>query len=56
VLAFPMLIFPKDLQKVAAEFIEQRALMWFTGVAVMTAGLVIVNAHNVWGMGWPFHI
>jgi hypothetical protein len=53
VLAFPMLAFPKDLQKIAAEFIEQRPLIWFTGVAVMTGGLAIVNTHNVWVADWP---
>ena len=53
VLAFPMLVFPKDLQTIAAEFLEQRALIWFTGVAVMTVGLAIVNTHNVWVVGWP---
>ena len=53
VLAFPMLAFPKDLQKLAAEFLEQRPLIWFTGVAVMTGGLAIVNTHNLWTMDWP---
>ncbi len=52
-LAFPMLAFPKDLQKIAAEFLEQRPLIWFTGVAVMTGGLAIVNTHNVWIADWP---
>lgn len=52
-MAFPMLAFPKDLQKIAAEFLEQRALIWFTGVAVMTAALAIVNTHNVWVADWP---
>ena len=53
VLAFPMLVFPKDVQKIAAEFLEQRALIWFTGVAVMTLGLAVVNTHNLWVQDWP---
>lgn len=53
ILAFPMLAFPRDLQKVAAEFLEQRPLIWFSGVAVMTGGLAIVNTHNVWIADWP---
>lgn len=56
VLAFPMLAFPRDVQKMAAEFLEQRPLIWFTGVAVMTAGLAIVNTHNIWVADWPLLI
>ena len=53
VLAFSMLVFPRDVQNVAAEFLEQRALIWFTGVAVMLGGITIVNTHNVWVADWP---
>jgi hypothetical protein len=30
-----------------------RPLILITGVLAMTAGLAIVNTHNVWMLGWP---
>lgn len=52
VLAFSMLVFPRDVQALAADFLEGRALIWFTGVAVMVGGLAIVNTHNLWVADW----
>ena len=34
------------------EFIGSRALIFVTGVLILTAGLAIVNAHNVWEADW----
>jgi hypothetical protein len=34
------------------EFIANRGLIFLTGVLALTAGLAIVNAHNLWVQDW----
>jgi hypothetical protein len=34
------------------EFIGSRALIFITGILALTAGLAIVNAHNLWVRDW----
>ena len=53
VAALAMVAKPKDLQEMALGFLNDRALIWFAGVLTMLAGLAIVNAHNIWMLGWP---
>ncbi len=53
VAAIPMLVSPKDLQEVAREFLNNRALIFITGVLAMVAGLAITNSHNIWIADWP---
>ena len=53
VAAIAMLANVKDMQKMAHEFLENRALIFFSGFLTMLAGLAIANNHNVWIMEWP---
>lgn len=53
VAAIAMLVDVKDMQKMAREFLESRALIFFSGFLTMLAGLAIVNSHNIWIMEWP---
>jgi len=34
------------------EFIGSRALIFITGVLALLAGLIVVNAHNLWVPDW----
>ena len=36
----------------ADEFLRSRALIYLSGLLLMTAGLAIVLTHNVWAAGW----
>jgi uncharacterized membrane protein len=36
----------------ADEFLRSRALIYLSGLILMTAGLAIVLTHNVWAAGW----
>jgi hypothetical protein len=37
----------------ADEFLRSRALIYLSGLILMTAGLAIVLNHNVWVANWP---
>ena len=37
----------------AEEFLRSRALIYLSGLLIMTAGLAIVLTHNVWAADWP---
>ena len=37
---------------IADEFLRSRALIYTSGLLLMTAGLAIVLTHNVWAAGW----
>ena len=37
----------------ADEFLRSRALIYLSGLLLMTAGLAIVLTHNVWRADWP---
>ena len=53
VAAIAMLANTKDLQEMVRGFLEDRALIYVTGVLAMLGGLAIVNYHNVWVANWP---
>jgi len=40
-------------RKMALEFLRSPALIFFTGMILMPAGLAVVLSHNVWVMDWP---
>ena len=56
VASITMLANARDLQAMAREFLDSRALIYVTGVLAMLGGLAVVNAHNVWVAGWPVFI
>jgi hypothetical protein len=37
----------------ADEFLRSRALIYLSGLLLMTAGLALVLTHNVWRADWP---
>lgn len=48
-----MVVSPEKLQETTSQFLTDRPLILVSGVLAMTAGLAIVNSHNVWTFGWP---
>ncbi len=52
VLSIPMIVTPTSLQETAKRFLADRPLVLVSGVLAMTAGLSIVNTHNVWVLDW----
>ena len=52
VLSIPMIITPTSLQETTRRFLADRPLVLISGVLAMTAGLSIVNTHNVWVLDW----
>jgi len=53
VLGIPMILSPTNLQETTRRFLADRPLVLISGVLAMTAGLSIVNTHNVWVLDWP---
>ena len=51
-LSLPMILSPTSLQEITRRFLTDRPLILISGVLAMTAGLSIVNTHNVWGLDW----
>ena len=51
--AFPMILSPTSLQETTRRFLADSPLLLISGVLAMTAGLSIVNTHNVWVLDWP---
>ena len=43
-------------RKMAQEFLRSPALIFFSGMILMPAGLAIVLSHNVWVLNWPLII
>jgi hypothetical protein len=39
-------------RKMALEFVRSPALMFFSGMILMPAGLAVVLSHNVWVLDW----
>jgi hypothetical protein len=39
-------------RKMAQEFLRSPALMFFSGMILMPAGLAVVLTHNVWALDW----
>jgi len=40
-------------RKMAQEFLRSPALIFFSGMILLPAGLAVVLSHNVWVMDWP---
>jgi len=51
-LSIPMIITPTRLQETTRRFLADSPLVLISGLLAMTAGLSIVNTHNVWVLGW----
>ena len=47
-LSIPMIVTPTSLQETTRRFLADSPLVLVAGVLAMTAGLSIVNTHNVW--------
>ena len=43
-------------RKMAMEFVRSPALIFFSGMILMPAGLAVVLSHNVWVLNWPLII
>jgi len=52
-LSVPLITTPTRLQEIARQFLADSPLVLISGVLALTAGLAIVNSHNVWVLGWP---
>ena len=52
VLSIPMIVAPTRLQETTRRFLADSPLVLISGVLAMTAGLSIVNTHNVWVLSW----
>ena len=46
------LMMETDYSSLMKEFIGNRAVIFLTGILALTAGVAIVNAHNVWVPDW----
>ena len=53
VLSIRMMVAPAGLQETTRRFLADRPLVLISGVLAITAGLSIVNTHNVWILEWP---
>jgi hypothetical protein len=53
VLSMPMIVSPNSLQETTRRFLADSPLVLVSGVLAMTAGLSIVNTHNVRVLDWP---
>ena len=47
-----MIVTPTNLQETTRRFLADSPLVLISGVLAMTAGLSIVNTHNVWVLDW----
>ncbi len=56
VLSIPMIITPASLHETTRRFLADSPLVLISGVLSMTAGLSIVNTHNVWILDWTLII
>jgi uncharacterized protein YjeT (DUF2065 family) len=51
-LSIPMTVTPSNLQETTKRFLADSPLVLISGILAMTAGLSIVNTHNVWSLDW----
>ena len=51
-LSIPMMLTPSSLQQTTRRFLADSPLVLISGILAMTAGLSIVNTHNVWVLDW----
>jgi hypothetical protein len=47
-----MIVSPVQLQQMTRKFLADAPLVFISGVLAMTAGLAMVNSHNVWVLDW----
>ena len=52
-LGLRMVLSPNRLNETTRRFLADSPLVLISGVLAMTAGLAIVNTHNLWVWGWP---
>ena len=52
VLGISMIVTPASLQETTRRFLADSPLILISGILAMTAGLSIVNTHNVWVVNW----
>ena len=50
--SIPMVLDPAGLHEMAKRFLADRPLVFVSGVLALTAGLAIVNTHNLWVWDW----
>ena len=55
-LSIPMVVAPANLQETSKRFLADSPLVLISGVLAMTAGLSIVNTHNVWQLDWTLFV
>ena len=48
-----LLVNADTYRKLANEFISSTALVYVSGILLMTAGMALALTHNVWVAGWP---
>ncbi|HEY7232399.1 MAG TPA: hypothetical protein VH558_18735 [Pseudolabrys sp.] len=51
-----LLMNESTFRKMATEFLRSPALIFFSGMILMPAGLAVVLSHNVWVLNWPLII
>jgi len=56
VLSIPMIVTPTSLRETTRRFLADSPLLLISGVLAMTAGLSIVNTHNVWVLDWTITV
>jgi hypothetical protein len=47
-----MLINPRAYRRVAEEFLDSQALIYFSGLIAGSAGLALIISHNIWAADW----
>lgn len=52
-MAISMVWRPEALLALARKFLTDKPLILVSGILATLAGLLIVNVHNVWYLGWP---
>jgi hypothetical protein len=51
-----LLVNEAAFRKMSTEFLRSPALIFFSGMILMPAGLAVVLSHNVWVLDWPLII
>jgi hypothetical protein len=54
--ATAMVVHPRTIKELADDFLENRSLIFISGVLVLVGGLSIVNTHNRWSLDWTLII
>ena len=56
VLGIAILMNPSRIREMAEELLDGNASLMILGILTLLTGLVIVNIHNDWTLGWPLII